>query len=84
MGCRQSAIIHLSEPNVIQEMLIAENGPELFKADIESYWKVASGAGKWYLQQTTESIKTLLNISNTVSRLKQISSKFPTMDVLTQ
>mgnify|MGYP001264613120 CR=1 FL=1 len=65
----------LSEPNAIQEMLVAENGPELFKADIllkrvmESNWKATPGAEKWHFQRTTNSLKTLLNESKTVTRL---------------
>ena len=52
----------LNEENAIQEMLIAENGPEIFWADaildkaMSAYWKTKTENGNWHFQKNSDSI----------------------------
>ena len=54
---------HLDENNALDEMMIAENGPGLFKADkvisnaMNNYWrKDKSGSGRWHFVRERSSL----------------------------
>ena len=82
---------HLEEKNALDEMMIAENGPSLFKADkvitnaMEQYWKSTSdsGSGKWHFLRESSTISLLdygSNYGKTTRRLMNQPSKYPIMD----
>ena len=58
---------HLEEKNALDEMMIAENGPSLFKADkvisnaMDQYWISTSnsGSGKWHFLRESSTISIL-------------------------
>ena len=75
----------LTEEHSMEEMMIAENGPTLARADcvlkraMDAYWKSVFEDGKWHF--TRKCVNTYLGShGKTVSRLLQEKSKFPFQD----
>ena len=81
---------NLEEHNAMDEMIIAENGPTLFKANsvlsvaMNQYWKSCSKSGKWHFIRES-STSTILDYGSTYGktsmRLMQKPSKYPVMDL---
>lgn len=77
----------LKEENAIDEMMIAENGPTIFKANsvlsaaMNDYWKSNSKTGKWHFIRETGTLNHGANYGKTSLRLMKQPSKFPVMDV---
>ena len=80
---------NLEERNAMDEMLIAENGPTIFKADsvllaaMTNYWNHNSKTGKWHFIRESET--NILNYGGTYGKttlkLMKQASKFPVMDI---
>ena len=76
----------LKEVHALDEMIIAENGPNLVHADklltsaMDKYWKEKSQDGSWHFCHRSEDIRTFSNNSKVVQKLLNVKSKFPFMD----
>ena len=80
---------NMKEENARDEMIIAENGTSLFRANavllaaMNQYWKTTSKTGKWHF--ITESSASILDYGSTYGkstmRLLQKQSKFPVMEL---
>ena len=77
----------LKEERALDEMEIAENGPELVKADIvlaaamNQYWKDKSPKDpSWHFCHKFSDIRTYTGESKVVKRLLSTESKLPFMD----
>jgi hypothetical protein len=78
----------LDEDNAMDEMMVAENGPTIFKANsvlfaaMNDYWKSSSKAGKWhFVRDSSSNIKDYGSMyGKTTMRLMKQPSKFPIMD----
>ena len=78
----------LDEENAMDEMMVAENGPTIFKANsvlfaaMNNYWKTNSKAGQWHFVR--ESSSNILDYGSMYGkatlRLMKQPSKFPIMD----
>ena len=80
---------NLEEENAMDEMVIAENGPSIFRANavlsaaMNQYWKTTSKSGRWHFIR--ESSGSILDYGSTYGkttmRLFQKQSKFPIMEL---
>ena len=76
----------LKEIHALDEMIIAENGPDLVHADnllrsaMDKYWKEKSQDGSWHFCHRSEDIRTFSNNSKVIQKLLNVKSKFPFMD----
>ena len=76
----------LKEDHALEEMEIAENGPELVHADrllslaMDKYWKEKDSAdGTWHFCHNTNDIRTYCKYSKVVKKLMNVKPKFPFM-----
>ena len=75
----------LKEIHALEEMEIAENGPELVHADkiltkaMSEYWAENSVDGKWHFCHKSNDIRTYSNNSKVVQKLLNTKPKFPFM-----
>ena len=76
----------LKEDHALEEMEIAENGPELVHADrllslaMDKYWKEKDSAdGTWHFCHKTNDIRTYSKDSKVVKKLMNVKPKFPFM-----
>ena len=76
----------LKEIHALDEMIIAENGPNLVHADklltsaMDKYWKEKSQDGSWHFCHRSEDIRTFSTNSKVIQKLLNVKSKFPFMD----
>ena len=72
----------LSEIHALDEMVIAENGPELVHADkilicaMNKYWHDQSKAGTWHFCHKTDDIRTYSKNSKVVEKFLKSKPKF--------
>ena len=76
----------LKEEHALEEMEIAENGPELVHADrllslaMDKYWKEKDSAdGTWHFCHISNDIRTYSKESKVVKELLNVKPKFPFM-----
>ena len=78
----------LKESHALEEMEIAENGPELVHADkllnnaMDKYWNSkAQSDGSWHFCHKSEDIRTYSKQSKVVQKLLKVKPKFPFMNM---
>ena len=75
----------MSEEHALEEMEIAENGPNLVNADkilycaMSSYWKNQTIDGSWHFCHRSEDIRWYKTVSKVVEKQMKIQPKFPFM-----
>ena len=76
----------LKEEHALEEMEIAENGPELVHADrllslaMDKYWKEkGTSDGTWHFCHKTDDIRTYNKDSKVVKKFMNVKPKFPFM-----
>ena len=76
----------LKEEYALEEMEIAENGPELVHADkilvsaMGKYWQEMSKEGVWHFCHKTSDIRTYTKSSKVVEKFLKSKPKFPFMN----
>ena len=78
---------HLAEKNALDEMMIAENGPSLFRSDtvvsnaMNRYWKSKTNSGRWhFVRESMHVLDFGTNSGKTIMGLLNKPSKYPIMD----
>ena len=90
-SCNRKKIPHfdskrqLNETSALEEMEIAENGPELAHAGniiasaMDNYWKEKSSDGKWHFCHKTDDIRTYNKNSKVVQKFLTAKPKLAFM-----
>ena len=75
----------MKEEHALEEMLIAENGPDIVNADrllisaMDRYWKENTEDGAWHFCRKSEDIRSYGKPSKVVQKHLNVQVKFPFM-----
>ena len=75
----------MKEEHALEEMVIAENGPDIVNADkllisaMDKYWKESTEDGAWHFCHKSEGIRSYGKPSKVVQKHLSVQVKFPFM-----